>query len=144
MQWRYATDEDVKLLAELNRQLIVDEGHHNPMGMPALEQRMRAWLASEYRAVLFHQGDDVVAYALYRIDEWERIHIRQFFVVDVARRQGIGREALRLFRSNIVPRGKQMIVEVLTRNTAARAFYEACGFLEYAVSLLSDGEGSAS
>src|SRR5690606_1813350 len=53
MQWRYATDEDVKLLAELNRQLIVDEGHHNPMGMPSLERRMRAWLASEYRAVLF-------------------------------------------------------------------------------------------
>jgi hypothetical protein len=28
----------------MNRQLILDEGHSNPMSEPELESRMRAWL----------------------------------------------------------------------------------------------------
>lgn len=138
MQWRHATEDDLGLLAEFNRQLIVDEGHHNPMGLVGLEQRMREWLADEYQAVLFQRGGDVVAYALYRTDEWDRIHIRHFFVVATARRQGVGREALSLFLSEVITAGKQVILEVLTKNHAARAFYHACGFREYAITLLSD------
>lgn len=138
MHFRLASDTDVALLAELNHALIADEGHHNPMSVPELEARMRTWLAAEYRAVLFLGEDDVVAYALYRSDEWDRVHIRQFFVVRHARRQGLGREALTLFRRDVAARGKRIVLEVLTENEVARAFYAACGFREYAVTLLAD------
>jgi ribosomal protein S18 acetylase RimI-like enzyme len=136
MLWRFATVEDARLLAELNHQLIADEGHGNSMDMDQLEQRMLNWLDSEYQAVLFHRDRDVVAYALYRNDEYGRIHLRQFFVARNHRRQGVGRDAMRLFRSAVVPSGKRIVIEVLTSNPAARSFWIANGFREYAVTLV--------
>ena len=53
MTFRPATIEDCPLLAELNYQLIRDEGHRNEMTVPELEQRMRGWLADGYRALIF-------------------------------------------------------------------------------------------
>ena len=55
---------------------------------------MRGWLSTEYRAVSFRREAPVVAYALFRNDEWNRIYLRQFFVVRDARRQGVGRAAV--------------------------------------------------
>jgi ribosomal protein S18 acetylase RimI-like enzyme len=135
MQWRFATAQDARLLAELNHQLIADEGHGNPMDANQLEQRMLDWLKSEYQAVLFQRELDVLAYALYRSDEYGRIHLRQFFVDRNHRRQGVGREAMHLFRAGVVPGGKRIVVEVLTANAAARSFWAANGFREYAVTL---------
>jgi hypothetical protein len=43
MNWRVATKRDCKILAELNWQLIADEGHRNPMSVPELEARLRDW-----------------------------------------------------------------------------------------------------
>ena len=57
MPYRIATAEDSPMLAELNSQLIRDEGHRNPMTIAQLEERMRGWLTSgEYRAVLFEEN----------------------------------------------------------------------------------------
>jgi hypothetical protein len=53
MTYRIATANDVALLAEMNHQLIRDEGHRNPMAVPELHGRMKAWIESEYTAVLF-------------------------------------------------------------------------------------------
>jgi hypothetical protein len=66
MTFRPAALEDCALLAELNHQLIRDEGHRNRMTVAELEQRMRGWLDGEYRAVLFEDGGESVAYALFR------------------------------------------------------------------------------
>jgi hypothetical protein len=44
LNYRRATLNDCSLLAELNHQLIRDEGHRNKMTVPELEQRMRGWL----------------------------------------------------------------------------------------------------
>jgi hypothetical protein len=66
MNFRLATSGDCALLAELNHQLFRDEGHRNCMTVPALEQRMRSWLSSDYAAVIFGDPGEVVAYALYR------------------------------------------------------------------------------
>jgi len=53
MTFRGATLGDCPVLAELNHQLIRDEGRRNLMTVPELEQRMRGWLTGEYRAVIF-------------------------------------------------------------------------------------------
>src|SRR6516162_633841 len=102
MKFRHATVEDCPQLAELNHQLIQDEGHRNPMTVRELEQRLRDWLAGEYRAVVYEEGGDVIAYALYR-EEPDEIYLRQLFVVRHRRRQGIGRRAVEILRSEVWP-----------------------------------------
>ena len=121
MQWRLASKDDLRLLAELNHQLNADEGHRNPMNVDQLQDRMRVWLAAEYRAVLFQRQDDVVAYALFRDDERSALYLRQFFVVRSLRRQGLGRAAIRLLLAEVVPKDKRIVLDVLIENDAGRA-----------------------
>lgn len=134
LTFRRASLDDCARLAELNHQLIREEGHRNPMTVPELEQRMKNWLASEYAAVLFENAGEVVAYALY-CGQPEEIYLRQLFVVRNWRRQGIGRQAIEILRSQIWPRHKRLTVGVLVQNTAAIAFWRAMGYREYSLTL---------
>lgn len=141
MTFRRATPDDCVLLAELNHQLIRDEGHRNRMTIPELEQRLKGWLASEYAAVIFEDGKDVVAYALYR-EQAEEIYLRQLFVVRNRRRQGLGRQAVEILRARIWPQHKRLTVDVLVHNTAAVAFWRAAGYKDYCLTLELLPEGA--
>ena len=135
MNFRPATLNDCALLAELNHQLLHDEGHQNKkMSVPELEQRMKGWLASEYAAGIFEDSGEVVAYALYR-EQPEEIYLRQLFVVRNRRRQGIGRQAVEILRSEIWPKHKRLTVDVLVHNAAAIAFWRAVGYKDYCLTL---------
>jgi GNAT superfamily N-acetyltransferase len=134
MKHRPATLADCALLAELNQQLIQDEGHRHPRTRRELEGRMRNWLLTEYRAVLFLKGRETVAYALFRLEP-DEIYLRHLFVVRPRRRQGIGREVMNLLRSKIWPADKRLTVEVLTRNPAGVAFWHAMGYQDYSLKL---------
>jgi predicted acetyltransferase len=142
MTFRWATLDDCALLADLNHQLIRDEGHRNRMIVPELEQRMRGWLASEYTAVIFEDGKEVVAYALYREQPGE-IYLRQLFVVRNRRRQGIGRQAFEILRSKVWPANKRLTVDVLVQNAAAVAFWRAVGCADYCLTLEIMPKGSS-
>src|SRR5436190_3730730 len=111
MKFRPATLDDCSLLAELNHQLIRDERHRNKMNVAQLEQRMRNWLAEDYRAILFEENGQVVAYALFR-EQPEEIYLRQLFVVRDRRRHGIGRRAVEILRYQVWPRSKRLTVDV--------------------------------
>jgi GNAT superfamily N-acetyltransferase len=102
MNWRMATKRDSRLLAEMNHQLIADEGHRNPTTVPQLEARMRQWLEEGYDAALFEKDGETAAYALYLVQS-EEVYLRHFFVVRHRRRQGIGREAMGLLRARLWP-----------------------------------------
>jgi ribosomal protein S18 acetylase RimI-like enzyme len=134
MTFRRVNLDDCALLAELNHQLIRDEGHRNKMTVPELEQRMRGWLASEYAAVIFEKGGEVVAHALYREQPGE-IYLRQLFVARNRRRKGIGREAVEILRMKISPADKRLTVDVLVQNTAAIAFWRSVGYKDYYLAL---------
>jgi predicted GNAT family acetyltransferase len=134
VEYRLAGKSDVPLLAELNQQLIRDEGHGNPMSVAELQDRMRAWLARTYTAVLFLDEDTMVAYALYRTDN-TGIFLRQFFVCRDERGKGFGRAALALLCERIWPAGATVTLEALSANRAAIDFWRAVGFEEYAVTL---------
>jgi predicted acetyltransferase len=134
MTFHQATLDDCALLAELNHQLIRDEGHRNKMTVSELEQRMKAWLASEYAAVLFESGGEVVAYALYHGQPRE-IYLRQLFVIGNRRRKGIGRKAFEILRTKIWPADRRLTVEVLVQNTTAVAFWRAVGYRDYSLKL---------
>lgn len=133
LKTRFASVEDCSMLAAWNYQLIRDEGHHNPMNVWELEERMRGWLASgEYLAVIFEENEPV-AYALFRETE-DEIYLRQFFVVRHKRREGIGSCAMaQLFA--LWPKEKRWTVSVLTKNTLAVAFWQAMGYADYALTL---------
>jgi predicted acetyltransferase len=134
MNFRLAKLNDCALLAELNHQLIRDEGHRNKMTVPELEQRMKSWLASEYEAMLFECDTEIVAYALYR-EQPEEVYLRQLFVVRNRRRKGIGREAVKILRSKVWPTNKRWTVDVLVQNEAAVAFWRAVGYQDYSLTL---------
>jgi GNAT superfamily N-acetyltransferase len=134
MNYRCATPGDSALLAELNHQLIRDEGHRNPMTAAQLEVRMRDWLAHDDAAVLFQDAGQVVAYALYR-EQPDGIYLRQLFVVRNRRREGIGRRAVNHLRTEIWPKSKRLTVDVLVANEAAVAFWRSVGYKDYCLTL---------
>jgi GNAT superfamily N-acetyltransferase len=134
MTFRPATTEDCSLLAELNHQLIHDEGHRNCMTVAELEQRMCGWLTGEYQAVIYEDGGQVVAYALFR-EQPEEIYLRQLFVLRHRRRQGIGRVAVETLRSQVWPKTKRLTVEVLIANKRGMAFWREVGYTDYCLSL---------
>ena len=134
MNFRFANAKDCALLAELNQQLIRDEGHRNKMTAPELEQRMKDWLASEYTGMIFEMDGQNVAFALYR-EQPKEIYLRQLFVVRNRRRKGLGREAVNILRSKIWPKNKRLTVEVLVQNETAVAFWRAVGYEDYCLTL---------
>lgn len=134
MTFRAATLDDCSHLAELNYQLIRDERHRNQMTVSELEQRMRGWLSGEYRATIYEDGGEVVAYALFR-EQAEEIYLRQLFVVRHRRSQGIGRQAVEILRSQIWPKTKRLTVDVLIANKRAVSFWRSVGYADYALSL---------
>ena len=97
MKYRYATRDYLDVLAEWNKQLIIDEGHRNTMTQQQLRERMAGWLEQTYQAVMFERKGTPVAYALYREDSTD-IYLRQFFVGREYRRQGVGHDACGLLR----------------------------------------------
>jgi predicted acetyltransferase len=134
MTWRLATKRDCRILAELNHQLIADEGHRNTMKISELEGRMRNWLDEAYEAILFEEGGQVAAYALYRTQPGE-IYLRHFFVVRHRRRQGLGRQAMDLLRRRIWPKAQRLTVSVLTHNEAGLKFWRAMGYRDYCLTM---------
>lgn len=133
MKIQDAKDSDLTALAEMNHQLIIDEGHSNPMNISQLRARMQEWLASEYKAVMISSGAIEVGYALWR-EEPEFIHIRQFFIVRQYRRKGLGQGAI-LELINTRWLGRNIRLEVLTGNSVGQAFWHATGFKDYCITL---------
>jgi GNAT superfamily N-acetyltransferase len=134
MTFRIANLDDCSRLAELNHQLIQDEGHRNQMTVPELEQRLRDWLSGEYRAVIYEDAAEVVAYALFR-EQPGQIYLRQLFVVRHRRSKGLGRRAVEILRSQVWPKNVRLTVEVLVANRRAVSFWRSVGYTDYALSL---------
>lgn len=131
--FRAATVADAALLGRLNHLLIRDEGHRNPMGVDELVERMRRWLNDEgYEALLGFDGDNLVAYVLWR-DEPDCVYLRQIFVQREHRRQGVARHLM----LSVFERwpDKRLTVDVLAGNARALAFWRRMGYRDYAVLL---------
>jgi predicted acetyltransferase len=104
------------------------------MTVTELQQRMRDWISGEYRAIIYEDRGEVVAYALFR-EQPEEIYLRQLFSVRHRRSQGIGGRAIEILRSQVWPKTKRLTVEVLVANKRAVSFWRSVGFDDYALSL---------
>ena len=134
MHYRRAELSDSYALAEMNRQLIVDEGHRNSMTIQELEERMKDWLQNDYEAYLFTGGEDMVGYALYRREpEW--VYLRQFYIDASRRRQGTGRDALEYLIDSVWNEAVRIRLDVLSTNLRGIGFWKATGFREYCVTM---------
>jgi ribosomal protein S18 acetylase RimI-like enzyme len=134
LQHRVATGDDLDLLAAWNRQLNEDERAANLLGVDALRERMRGFLAAEYTAVIFEEDGAPVGYALFRPDE-NGVYLRQLFVDRAQRRRGIGRRILERLHAEVFPRGVRVTIEVLVHNDRAIAFWRAAGFTDHAIAM---------
>jgi GNAT superfamily N-acetyltransferase len=126
---RLAYHDECALLAQFNAQLIRDERHENGMNPAELAERMREWLAEDYRACLFETKAGPAGYALFR-DLPECVHLRHFFIVPELRGIGLGRRAFQRLRAEFFPVDKRVLVEVLAWNASGLAFWKSLGFGE--------------
>jgi ribosomal protein S18 acetylase RimI-like enzyme len=134
MRYRLATVDDAGLLAQMNRRLIRDEGHRNPMSDGELLERMRSWLDGEYQAIVFEDESGPAGYALFRTEP-DHVYIRQFFVEPERRRQGIGRAAIEHLANHVWRHRPRLRLDVLVDNAAAIAFWRAVGFADYCLTM---------
>ena len=138
MRYRYATAVDVPVLAEMNQQLIRDEGHRNRMSLGQLEDRMRGWLAGEYTGILFEDEQGVAGYALFKREpEW--LHLRHFFIQPARRRQGIGRAAIEWLAANVWADVPRIRIDVLAGNAGGIQFWRSVGFQDYCMTMERGG-----
>lgn len=118
------TDADV--LAKLNKHLIEDERHPNPMYIAELTERMNEWLATDYICYLAKENGDIVAYCLYR-DDGGYYYMRQLYVDRGHRRRGIATQLLDWLYENVWM-NKKVRLNVLAHNEDTVAFYKRYGF----------------
>ncbi|WP_337100014.1 GNAT family N-acetyltransferase [Paenibacillus sp. YIM B09110] len=127
---RIGLDDDLDLLAALNKQLIEDEKHDNKMDQNQLKDRMGAWIDASYTAYLFEQNGEVKGYAL--VDHARGpLYLRHFFICRHCRRGGYGKAAFRqlteLLSTSIID------IEVMEWNETSRRFWASLGFKERSV-----------
>ncbi|SBS32534.1 Acetyltransferase (GNAT) family protein [Marinomonas spartinae] len=137
MKVRISKEEDLDILAELNCQLIKDEGHSNPMSVKELKARMACWLVSEYSAALFELNDEVIGYTLWRKDT-DFIYIRQFFIAQSFRGKGNGKKAFELAKKRYWDQEK-LRLDVLINNLKGLSFWRSVGFHDYCLTLEQEG-----
>ena len=113
-------------LAELNRQLIEDERHPDPMAAAQLTERMASWLQDGYVGYVARRAGAAVGYCLYR-DAGRYYYLRQLFIARTHRRRGLGTALLDWMYANVW-RGKPVRLDVFAHNDQAVAFYRAYGF----------------
>ena len=121
-----AETTDAEALAKLNKHLIEDERHPNPMNIAELTERMQEWLATDYICYVAKQNGSIVAYCLYR-DDGGYYYMRQLYVDRAHRRKGIATQLLDWLYENVWM-DKTVRLDVLVHNEDAVAFYKRYGF----------------
>lgn len=127
---RVCTDDDLDMLAVLNKQLIEDEMHDNKMNVEQLRERMKGFIHTDYKAYIFEDGSRTIGYAL--VDHSRKpLYLRQFFICRDVRRKGYGRVALNKLLDFI--NADVIDLEVLSWNTGGIGFWRAMGFKDRSI-----------
>lgn len=133
-----STKADLDLLAELNKQLIEDEQHDNPMNVEQLRCRMEDFLRTDYQAYLFMESNTVRGYALVNHAR-DPLYLRQFYVCRDSRRRGVGSTAFDLLLRQL---GTDRIdIEVMSWNERGQAFWRSLRFTDRSIYMRREGRG---
>ena len=127
IELKECTINDIKILAELNKQLIKDEKANNKMDINNLENRMKEFLNNGYKAYFLKTENDIIGYALCDITK-NPIYLRQYFIKKEERRKHYGKLG---FRKLIELLGvDKMEIDVYKWNSVGIKFWESLGFIE--------------
>jgi predicted acetyltransferase len=132
-----ATLNDIEPLAEMNKQLIEDEGSRNPMNNEQLKERMKGMLQGEWKGLIISDEDEILGYMIYKEspDEYypnqTELYIRQYFIKRQHRSRGIGAQAFKTISSDYFPDNVVLTVDVLEVNPRGKKFWEKIGFKPY-------------
>jgi len=128
-----ATLADAEKLALLNKQLIEDENHDNPMTVDQLTERMSSFLSGDYSAIFcvdenqktLGKNKKILGYALVN-KTTNPIYLRQFFIFRDERRKGYGKQFLIKLLESL--NTDTIDIEVLAGNEAGKAFWLSLNF----------------
>ncbi|MFM0305226.1 GNAT family N-acetyltransferase [Paraburkholderia sediminicola] len=139
---RRANPDEFGLLARMNRELIEDEGHRNPMTVPQLTERFQSFVSNEgWQVDVLLSGSTIVGFMTHRYEpdiaepSGFRVFLRQFYISRDKRRGGIGSRAVELlFKKRFKP-GDRVFLDVLEVNPIGRAFWSRSGFSPYSTTM---------
>jgi ribosomal protein S18 acetylase RimI-like enzyme len=126
-----ATVADCQALAKMNKQLIIDERHSNPMNIEELKERMIKFIENEYKCYLIKLKQEIIGYCLFR-DDTDSIYVRQLYIKDNYRKQGYARNCIEELKE-IEWKNRKLRTEVLTHNLTGYRFWKKVGFNEYCI-----------
>lgn len=121
------SEDDVILLANMNKQLIEDEKHDNSMNIDELKERMRGFLSTDFKAYYFKSEGNLVGYALVNIKQ-KPLYLRKFYICRNFRRMKYGTEAFKVLLN--VLGTEEIELDVLTWNERGIRFWKSLGFEE--------------
>ena len=124
MRARECTVEDVALLAQMNKYSLEDDDPEANLSLPHLENRMRDYINSGYKAFLFLIDEKVIGYALSNGAK-PPIYLRQFFIVRDERRKGYGKQAFHLLLDLLGI--QESDIDVYTWNDSTVRFWRTLG-----------------
>ena len=133
VEFKKAELKDVKILGAMNKRLIDDEGHSNPMNIYELTERMRNFIVNEYEAYLIVKENEISGYCLFR-DDKEYIYIRQLYVERNNRKMGLGKSCIQWLKSNLWI-NRKIRMDVLSKNTNGIEFWRKIGFKDYCITM---------
>ncbi|WP_339276768.1 hypothetical protein MKY59_07115 [Paenibacillus sp. FSL W8-0426] len=134
LELRRASLSDIDLLAEMNKQLIEDEGSMNSMSIDELKNRMSTWIGTSYLADLIIARQETVGYALYSFKQNQydtnikEVYLRQYFIVRKFRKLGFGLQGINLLKEQRFNDVDSIEIDVLESNTIGKQFWIKAGF----------------
>ena len=130
------SQEDLDVLAVLNKHLIEDEKHDNKMNVEQLKERMRAFINTDYKAYKFEEHGEIIGYALVNHIR-QPLYLRQFFICRSSRRKGYGKLAFEKLIELL--NTKNIDIEVMHWNTSGYQFWKSLGFIERSIYMRLEG-----
>ncbi len=134
-------ESDLDRLAVMNRALIDDMGHRNPMDVPALRRRFDRFVEEGRSIDVFEREGEIVGFATHSEEETQahpsgrHFHLHQFYIERPHRRRGVGREAFRLLAATRWRPGTRIVLDVLEVNVPGRLFWTNIGFRPYSTTM---------
>ncbi len=127
---REGTNEDLDLLANLNKELVEDEKQDNKLDITQLKERMRSFMQAGHKYFIFEITPRIIGYCLVDITR-DPVYLKQFFICRGERLKGFGQACFqKLFEKLNV---NSIDAEVLAWNTRGIKFWKSLGFQDRSI-----------
>jgi ribosomal protein S18 acetylase RimI-like enzyme len=121
------TEDNIPFLAELNKQLYEDEKNDKIPSLEDIKATLRFAIQQNSIAYLFVESNEIVGYALVRLQP-SPYYLSHFFICKNMRRKHLGTAAFQLLMSEL--NTDSIDLDVFYWNERGQAFWRSLGFKE--------------